>query len=63
MISQFRVQTQKDGWVVISELVNHVVLESGVNNGICNIFIPHSTASLVATSHWDEKGIEDIIDN
>lgn len=62
MISQFRVQTQKDGWVVISELVNHVVLESGVNNGICNIFIPHSTASLVATSHWDEKGIEDIIE-
>lgn len=59
MIKEFTICTKKDGWAVITDLVCDIVAESGVKNGICNIFLPHSTASLVATSHWDEKGIED----
>lgn len=62
MREEITVCTKKDGWAVISDRVCNIVSESGVKNGICNVFLPHSTASLVATSHWDERGIEDAME-
>ena len=42
--------------------VNQIVAESGVKEGICLISVPHTTASLVITSFWDPRGLDDMMD-
>ena len=36
--------------------------ESGVQEGLCVICIPHTTAGLTITSFWDPRGLDDLLD-
>ncbi len=44
---------QKDDFVDITAQVRDCVRESGVQNGICVIFVPHATAGLTVNENWD----------
>lgn len=46
----------------ITAEVNEIVAESGVQEGICLVSVPHTTASLVITSFWDPRGLDDMMD-
>ena len=61
MTRTFELETAKDGWYVIDEQVRRTVEESGVKDGICLLYLPHTTAGFAITSSWDPKGIEDSI--
>jgi secondary thiamine-phosphate synthase enzyme len=43
--------------------VRDAVLASQVEEGLCLVFVPHTTAGLSITSFWDPKGLEDIHDD
>ncbi|WP_338598486.1 secondary thiamine-phosphate synthase enzyme YjbQ [Sulfolobus tengchongensis] len=44
----------------ITDQVEEIVRKSGVNNGICLVFVAHSTAAIIANEH--ERGLmEDIL--
>ena len=47
------VNTQGRGSIEISNDVQKVVSESGINQGICNVFIQHTSASLILCENAD----------
>jgi len=50
---QITVATRGRGTVAVTEEVRDVVRESGVRDGLCNIFIQHTSASLLLTENAD----------
>ena len=43
------------------EEVKDVVVQSGIAEGICLVYCPHTTAGLVVNSYMDPKTLKDII--
>jgi len=62
MLRKFNIQTEHNGVTAITAEVKSVVADSGIQEGICIVYNPHTTASLAVTSFWDPKGFEDIQD-
>lgn len=62
MLKKFKIETKFNDVYNITDMVKEVVKESGVENGICVVYCPHTTASLSVASFWDPKGFEDIQD-
>ncbi len=60
MIHRINLTTEKNGVHSITDEVEAIVEASGVNEGICVITIPHTTAGITVTSKWDETGFQDI---
>lgn len=46
----------------ITQYVKDAVKESGVQEGTCIVYNPHTTAALAITSFWDPAGFEDLSD-
>lgn len=44
----------------ITQQVQQVVNESGVNEGLCHLFCPHTTAGLTVNENWDPSVQHDI---
>lgn len=62
MLSNYKIETINDDVLAITDTVKKAVQESGVSNGLCVVYIPHTTAGLTITSFWDPKGFEDLQD-
>ncbi len=62
MLSEFSLRTQKNSADPITDQVKAAVTSSGIESGLCVVFIPHTTAALTITSFWDPNGLEDIQD-
>jgi secondary thiamine-phosphate synthase enzyme len=37
------------------------VAESGVREGLCNLFVPHTTASIIISENWDTDVTADML--
>jgi thiamine phosphate synthase YjbQ (UPF0047 family) len=37
-----------------------IVRDSGVTGGMCNVFVPHTSASLLAGENWDASVRRDL---
>ena len=44
----------------ITKEVQRVVLSSSIENGVCYIFVPHTTAAVIVNEHADPSVIQDI---
>ena len=44
----------------ITHEIQDVISKNDINNGICHIFIPHTTAGITINEHADPSVIEDI---
>lgn len=62
MFKKFNIETKFNDVINITEDVKNCVKESGVQEGICVVYNPHTTASLAVTSSWDPAGFEDLQD-
>lgn len=62
MYKKFDIETKFNDVINITEDVKNVVKESGVQEGLCVVYNPHTTASLAVTSFWDPAGFEDLQD-
>lgn len=62
MLRKIALQTEFNGVVNITDQVKSAVAESGIKEGTCIVYNPHTTASLTVTSFWDPKGFEDLQD-
>ena len=47
--------------VDITEKVNGAVAESGVIDGLCNLFVPHTTAAIIVSENWDPDVTTDVL--
>lgn len=62
MLVNRKIKTEFRDVYAITDEVKKIVRESGVQEGICIIYIPHTTAGLTLTSFWDSAGFEDLQD-
>ena len=60
MTQTISLQTKKDDVISMTEEIQRIVTESGVQEGICVIHSPHTTAGVTITSKWDETDFSDI---
>ncbi len=62
MVTEIIVQTgTRAEWVDITVQVNDLIQESEMADGICHLFIPHTTAGLALNENWDNAVTRDII--
>ena len=62
MLKNFKIQTKERDVVEITPSIRTFVEESGIQEGVCLITIPHTTAALTITSFWDPNGFLDLQD-
>ncbi|MBN2005906.1 MAG: YjbQ family protein [Anaerolineae bacterium] len=61
MFSKFTVQTRsRVDLIDVTAEVGRMVAESGVMEGICFVFCPHTTAAIVLNENWDPSVEQDV---
>ncbi len=60
MHQKLNVRTSGRGFVEITRQVQQTVSESGVKEGLCNVFIHHTSASLIISENADPDVLEDL---
>ncbi len=61
MIKMFNIDTEQNGTHDITQNVMETLAQSGVTEGILVVEVPHSTAGLIATSHFDPLVRRDVM--
>ncbi len=62
MIAQLDVQTHSHSELQdITAQVQRAVAESGVQEGVCYLFVPHTTAGLTLNENWDPAVRADLV--
>ncbi|SHJ50448.1 secondary thiamine-phosphate synthase enzyme [Dethiosulfatibacter aminovorans DSM 17477] len=62
MVKRFSIRTKgRDSLVDITDKVKEAVRESGVDDGVCIVFIPHTTAGVTINENADPDVTRDII--
>ncbi len=61
MLFNFQLSTQSQGLVDITAEVTEAITESGVNEGICIVYCPHTTAAITINENADPDVKTDFI--
>jgi len=62
LFEEFRVKTPKREVLInITSEVNEIVRESAIKEGVCRIFVPHTTAGITINENADPAVMKDII--
>lgn len=57
---ELAVRTSGRGFMELTKDVASVVRSSGITDGLCNVFVPHTSASLLAGENWDASVRRDL---
>lgn len=57
---ELTLRTTGRGFFEITNEVASVVSSSGIPDGLCNLFVPHTSASLLAGENWDSSVRRDL---
>lgn len=49
------IRTAGRGFMELTKDLASIVRDSGVADGVCNVFVPHTSASLLAGENWDSS--------
>ncbi|MDR2185850.1 MAG: secondary thiamine-phosphate synthase enzyme YjbQ [Treponema sp.] len=61
-LSRFNVKTNRQAeWINITGEVQKIVSASGVSEGICVIFVPHTTAAVTINENADPDVVHDVL--
>lgn len=64
MLAKISIETQKgESLVNITDAVRDAVRSSGVQEGLCVLYVPHTTGGLVINSGMDPRTAQDVIDD
>ena len=61
MLDQYSLQTNTEGFTNITGMVRKSLKESGVAEGICVVFCPHTTAGITINENADPDVVHDIL--
>ena len=62
MFRSFQIKTSgRTEWIDITRPIRDVIRESGVQDGICNVFVPHTTAGVTINENADPDVPRDIL--
>lgn len=60
MIQEICFSTVKEDLHDLTSEIRKVILDSGLREGVCVVYCPHTTAAIVVTSRMDPAGFEDL---
>jgi secondary thiamine-phosphate synthase enzyme len=61
-LEQFQVHTQKrNEWIDITQEISRIVNKSSITEGICVVFIPHTTAAVTINENADSDVPRDVL--
>jgi len=61
MFEEFRVKTpEREVLLEITNEIRKIVRNSGINEGVCRVFIPHTTAGITINENADPSVMKDI---
>lgn len=52
---------QQEDLIDITKEINAVISVSDINNGVCNIYIPHATSGVIVNENDDPNIIQDVL--
>lgn len=53
--------TRRADAIEITDRVQHVVRESGIETGLCQVYVPHTTAGVFINENADPDAVSDIL--
>jgi secondary thiamine-phosphate synthase enzyme len=61
-MAEFEIATNRQAQLLdVTAQVNDAVRQSGVERGLCNIFVPHTTAAVIVSENWDPDVTHDLL--
>ncbi len=57
---ELAIRTNGRGFIELTKDLASVVIDSGIADGMCNVFVPHTSASLLAGENWDPSVRRDL---
>ncbi len=60
MLREHTLQTKIDNWTNITASVRETIAQSGVQNGLCVVHCPHTTAGLTINENADPDVVRDL---
>ena len=60
-MEQFMLQTPPEGFIDITRKVAEIVRRSQVRQGICQVFVPHTTAGVTINENADPDVVDDLL--
>jgi secondary thiamine-phosphate synthase enzyme len=60
-MEQFTLQTPREGFLDITRKVSEIVRRSMIRQGICQVFIPHTTAGVTINENADPDVVTDLL--
>ena len=61
-MNNIKIQTPAEGFLDISIELKKIVRESGVVKGLCNVYIPHTTAGITINENADPDVVTDMLE-
>jgi len=61
MAREFSLKTPREGFINITETVAGAVRESGVADGVCLVYCPHTTAGITINENADPDVVRDML--
>ena len=61
MLRLFTLDTQRENFYNITSQVNEVIKDSGVTDGICVVYCPHTTAGITINENADPDVLKDML--
>lgn len=61
MLRPYEIQTQREGFYNITSSVRDAVAGSGIDNGICVVYCPHTTAGITINENADPDVVRDML--
>jgi len=61
MVFRYNLRTGSEGYYNVTSKVREAVVESGIKDGICLVFCPHTTAGMTINENADPDVITDLL--
>ena len=61
MLCEFTLVSERNSWTDVTARVRDALRESGVQNGLCVVYCPHTTAGITINENADPDVVRDLI--
>ena len=61
MVMQYNLQTEPEGFTEITQTVQQALQKSGVQDGLCVVYCPHTTAGITINENADPDVVRDML--
>ncbi|MHA1478467.1 MAG: YjbQ family protein [Promethearchaeota archaeon] len=64
IFEEFSVKTpQREILVEITNTIKNIVRNSKINEGVCHVFVPHTTAGITINENADRSVMKDVVNH